>query len=108
MAEATQATANARAQVVAAVQNAAARTGADFDYLLGTDMRESGLEPQAKSGTSSASGLYQFVEQTWLGLVKKYGAEYGLGAAANAISQGRDGRYRADSQSDRQAILALR
>jgi hypothetical protein len=108
LAEATQTATNARAQVVAAVQNAAAKTGADFDYLLGTAMRESGLKPQAKSGTSSASGLYQFVEQTWLGLVKKYGAEYGLGAAANAISQGRDGRYRADSQSDRQAILALR
>jgi hypothetical protein len=107
LAEAT----NAQAQtsgIVATLQSAAATTGSDFRYLLSTAMRESSLKPQAQSGTSSAVGLFQFVEQTWLGLVKTYGAKYGLSSMANAISQSADGRWHADNAADRQAILALR
>ena len=97
-----------RTDVLAALHQASAATGSDFQFLLGTAMRESGLKPQAKSSTSSATGLFQFVEQTWLGLVKQHGAQYGLGSYAGAISKGPDGRYTAASQTDRQAILALR
>jgi hypothetical protein len=95
-----------RAGVVAALQNAAARTGSDFNYLLGTAMRESSLKPGAQSATSSATGLFQFIDQTWLGLIKDHGAAHGLGAQANAIIKGADGRYRANGDKD--AILALR
>jgi len=97
-----------RSDVIAALHQASAETGSNFDYLLGTAMRESSLKPQAKSSTSSATGLFQFVDQTWLGLVKQHGAKYGLGSCANAIQQNSDGRYEADNQADRQAILALR
>lgn len=96
------------ATVVAALQKASAATGSDFNYLLGTAMRESSLKPQAQSSTSSAAGLFQFVEQTWFGLVKQYGAKYGLGSYANAITQSPDGHFRADNPADRQAILNLR
>jgi hypothetical protein len=92
--------------VVAALQNAAAKTGSDFHYLLGTAMRESSLKPGAQSASSSATGLFQFIEQTWLGLVKDHGAAHGLSQAANAISRGADGRYHAGGDKD--AILALR
>ena len=97
-----------KAAVVAALQRASAVTGSDFHYLLGTAMRESSLQPQAKSATSSAAGLFQFLEQTWLGAVKEFGAKYGLGSYAAAIDKGSDGRYRADNSADRRAILALR
>lgn len=107
-AEAQSAAASNRTQVVAALQQAAAATGSDFHYLLSTAMRESGLKPQAQSSTSSASGLFQFVDQTWLGLVKKYGSQEGLGNAANAITQDGAGHYRVADNADRQAILALR
>ncbi len=106
-AEAANATSN-RATVLAAIQNASQTTGADFDYMLGTAMRESSLKPTAKASTSSASGLYQFVDQTWLGMIKNYGAKYGLGSYADAISQGSNGRYRVTNSADRSAILALR
>ena len=99
---------NGSASVVAALQRASAATGSDFHYLLCTAMRESSLKPQAQSSTSSAAGLFQFVEQTWYGLVKAYGAKHGLGSYAGAIGQGADGRYHADNATDRQAILALR
>jgi len=97
-----------RSDVIAALHQASAETGSNFDYLLGTAMRESSLKPQAKSSTSSATGLFQFVDQTWLGLVKQHGAKYGLGSYAGAIQQDSEGRYEADNQADRQAILALR
>jgi hypothetical protein len=95
-----------RANVIAALRNAAARTGSDFNYLLGTAMRESGLKSAAQSATSSATGLFQFIDQTWLGLVKDHGAAHGLARQASAITKGTDGRYHAGS--DREAILALR
>jgi len=94
-------------RVVAALQKAAAKTGSDFHYLLGTAMRESSLKPHAQSSTSSATGLFQFIEQTWLGLVKEHGAEHGLGNLAAAITRQPDGRYRADAEV-KQNILALR
>src|ERR1700761_993033 len=96
-----------RSSVVAALKTAAAATGSDFHYLLGTAMRESSLKPNAQSSTSSATGLFQFVDQTWLGLVKEHGAQHGLANYAAAISKDGDGRYHADTQS-RQSILALR
>ncbi|HEY2035246.1 MAG TPA: hypothetical protein VGH02_16310 [Rhizomicrobium sp.] len=107
LAEATNATAN-RADVLAALKQASAATGTDFNYLLDTATRESGLKCAAKASTSSASGLFQFVGQTWLGLIKQHGAQYGLGSYANQISQGSDGRYHVDNAADRSAILSLR
>jgi hypothetical protein len=97
-----------RSDVIAALHQASAVTGSDFNYLLDTAMRESSLKPQAKSTSSSASGLFQFVGQTWLGLVKQHGAKYGLGAFADAIQQGADGRFHAATPAAQQAILALR
>jgi hypothetical protein len=97
-----------RISIVAALQNAAAATGSDFHYLLGTAMRESSLRPQARSSTSSASGLFQFVEQTWLGLVKEYGGKYGLGSMAGAIRKDGAGHFHTDNAADHRAILALR
>ena len=94
-------------RVVAALKSAAAATGSDFHYLLGTAMRESSLKPSAQSSTSSAAGLFQFIDQTWLGLVKEHGAQHGLANYAAAISKDSDGRYHADSGA-KQSILALR
>ena len=64
--------------------------------------------PMPSAGTSSASGLYQFIEQSWLGVVKKHGAEHGMGWAANAIGQTRIGRLHGRDRRARQAILQLR
>ncbi|HEX4302478.1 MAG TPA: hypothetical protein VHZ78_06780 [Rhizomicrobium sp.] len=107
LAEAATATSN-RSAVLSALQDAAQATGADFHYLLGTAMRESSLKPSAQAGTSSAAGLFQFVEQTWLGVVKNYGAKHGLASFANAITQGSDGKFHTSNSADRSAILALR
>lgn len=91
-----------------AVKRASASTGARFDFLMKMAARESGFDPSAKAKTSSAAGLFQFIEQTWLSTVKKYGSEHGLGDAAAKINQNADGRYSVANASTRQSILNLR
>ena len=108
IAQPASATATGRNDVVAALQIASRKTGLDFDYLLNTAMRESSLNSQAKSKNSSASGLFQFIDQTWLGLVKQFGERYDLGAYAGAIQQSSDGKYTVASSDTKAAILALR
>ena len=94
-------------RVQSAIALASSKTGVDFDYLLGQARVESGLDANARAGTSSASGLYQFVEQSWLAVVKKHGAEHGLGWAADSIGQTASGRYYVAGGA-RQAVLGLR
>jgi hypothetical protein len=90
--------------VAAGVREAAARTGVDFGYLLAQAKVESGLNPAAKAATSSARGLYQFTNATWLETVRKHGAAHGLGWAADAIASGAAGA----GSAMRQTILGLR
>tara|TARA_R110000772_G_scaffold18400_33_gene51853 strand:+ start:7209 stop:8060 length:852 start_codon:yes stop_codon:yes gene_type:complete len=90
------------------IAQSAQRTGVDFQYLMAQAQLESGMRPDAKASTSSATGLYQFVEQTWLGLVDEKGDEYGLGWAQDAITRNRDGKYVIADQAQKSSILALR
>src|SRR3954463_15728862 len=94
----SQALALPESHIVSALRNAAAVTGSDFHYLLGTAMRESSLKPDARSHSSSAAGLFQFIDQTWLGLVKEHGAAHGLSDYAAAIARDANGRYRATDE----------
>lgn len=94
--------------VMGALQRAADSTGVDFNYLVKTAKRESALNPHARAPTSSAAGLFQFIEQTWLGVVKNHGARHGYGAYADQISRGRDGRYHVNNPAARKEVLGLR
>lgn len=91
-----------------ALRAASARSGTSFDYLLKTAMRESGLNATATTRTSSATGLFQFIEQTWLELVKDEGPRLGLGEQAAQIQKRSDGTYHVADQAARREILALR
>ncbi|WP_052763859.1 lytic transglycosylase domain-containing protein [Microvirga massiliensis] len=94
--------------VVEAIRTGAARSGVGFDYLLATAQRESALRPGAKAQGSSAAGLFQFIEQTWLGLIKSDGARMGLRDHASRISTRSDGMHVVEDVRARQDILALR
>lgn len=76
-------------------------------YLAAVARVESGNNPNARAKTSSAVGLYQFLNGTWLGLLKQHGASHGLGWAADAIEVGRHGASVRDPGM-RARILALR
>jgi len=91
----------------ATLRQASQATGVSFDYLAKTAERESGFNPAAKAQTSSATGMFQFLEQTWLGMVKQEGPKFGLSDEASAISTS-GGRYSVGDAAMRQRILELR
>ncbi|WP_186421050.1 lytic transglycosylase domain-containing protein [Bosea sp. CS1GBMeth4] len=94
--------------VVSAIKEGADRTGVGFDYLLKTAQRESALEPDAKARTSSATGLFQFIEQTWLSIMRQEGPKQGLASYAGAISEDGGGRLTVADPALREKILQLR
>lgn len=97
-----------RGIVEAAIQRASQATGVDFSFLMKTAGRESGMNPGAKSGASSAAGLFQFVEQTWLSTLKQHGAKHGYARYAELISKGEDGRYHVAGEEAKRAVMDLR
>ncbi|WEK05674.1 MAG: transglycosylase SLT domain-containing protein [Candidatus Devosia phytovorans] len=84
------------------------RNGVDFDYLLQTAMRESSLNPQAKASTSSATGLFQFIESTWLQVLKEEGPRLGYGDIAAQISRTSGGDYTVSDPQVKAQILEMR
>lgn len=93
--------------VETAIRRASNAVGVDYDFLMKTARRESALNPSAKARTSSAAGLFQFIEQTWLSTVKQHGPQHGYGQYADLIQRGSDGRWRVDG-SARNVVLDLR
>jgi Transglycosylase SLT domain len=94
--------------VTGAIQKAANATGTGFSYLLATAQIESGLNPEIKAKTSTATGLFQFIEQTWLMTMKQSGAELDYGRYAEAIEKTASGRYVVRDPALRSEILNLR
>lgn len=97
----------ASGDIIKAVQDAARKTGVDFSFLMQKASAESSFNPTAKAKTSSATGLYQFIDSTWLNMVKKHGETFGLGEYADKIEM-KNGKAVCASADDRQDILALR
>jgi hypothetical protein len=95
-------------KVAGALRTAAQVSGVPFDYLVRTAMRESSLNPSLKASTSTATGLFQMLEQTWLGLLDEEGAKFGYGQYADAIERVGPGRYRVADPALRAEIMALR
>jgi hypothetical protein len=102
-----QVTSDAGSRVSGAIEKAAQATGTSFDYLLKTALRESNFEPNAKATTSSATGLFQFIDQTWLATLKQAGPGLGYGEYAAAIVQS-SGHYSVPDPAMRRAIMNLR
>jgi hypothetical protein len=92
----------------AVIQRASEATGVDFGFLMRTASRESGFNPSARAPTSSAAGLFQFVEQTWLGALKRHGAKHGYGGYADLIQGSGEGKLSVSGADARKAVMALR
>jgi soluble lytic murein transglycosylase-like protein len=58
------------------IQKAAKTVGVDVSLMYAIAKQESGFNPAAAAKTSSAKGLYQFIKETWQGMVKTYGSKY--------------------------------
>jgi hypothetical protein len=87
---------NAPAEIATIINEAAALTGVPASYLVGTASRESNFNPNAQAETSSATGLFQHIDSTWLQIVKGNGGD-------NARLMGIDLAGKSDSE-----LLAMR
>ncbi len=94
----------AGAKITNAIQSASSKTGVGFSYLLQQANVESSFNATAKAKGSSATGLYQFIDSTWISMVKENGAKYGLEKYADQISD----TGRVASKAAKRQILALR
>jgi transglycosylase-like protein with SLT domain len=98
----------ARTRVAAAIKQAASTSGMSFRYLLTTAKMESDFNPTAGASTSSAHGLFQFIDQTWLATFKDAGAQLGYGGYADMITKSSDGTYSVSDPTARKTIMKLR
>ncbi len=99
---------NTGERITAAIRSASQQTGISFDYLMRTAYRESALNPKAAASTSSAVGLFQFIDSTWLQTVKEDGPAFGLQAQAAQIERTANGHYYVSDPRARAEILKLR
>ncbi|MGQ9371903.1 lytic transglycosylase domain-containing protein [Azospirillum sp. A39] len=105
--EAAPAEQTAAARLSLASRQVAGLSGHSYAAILAQASQESGMNPAARSRTSSASGPFQFLERTWLDLVRRHGAAYGLGDLAQRI-ESRGGLPVVKDAAVRKRILDLR
>ncbi len=96
------------AGVEQAIWQASQETGVDFAYLMEKAAVESSFRPDLKASTSSATGLYQFIDSTWLSALKAHGADHGLGQFADAIQRKPGGGLTVADPAVRKQILDMR
>lgn len=68
----------AGARISGSIEQASAKTGVDFAYLMQQAGAESSFQTDVKAKTSSATGLFQFIDSTWISMVDRYGEQYGI------------------------------
>jgi len=90
------------------IRQASAATSVDFGFLVSAASQESGLHADAKASHGTASGLFQFIDSTWLQMVQRFGAKYGIGELAQQVSFDGSGKTHVADPSVRQQILDLR
>jgi hypothetical protein len=96
-----------RRHLVELIVRASRVVGADPTLLMAIADKESSFSTAVKAQTSSATGLYQFIDQTWLGVVNEFGSKHGLQQEAKQIVRAARGFTIADP-TERARILDLR
>lgn len=93
--------------VLTAARLAGERTGVDPAFLLAVAWRESSMRPDASSRRSSADGLFQFTNDSWLRAMHEFGGRHGMAGLAAAIEPRGDG-FVVRGRGNLRRILALR
>jgi hypothetical protein len=94
--------------LASALNTAGDKSNVDFGYLVNTAQRESSLNPAAKAPSSSATGLFQFLDSTWLQVMKEEGPRLGYQKYSDAITQDKNGDYVIKDKAIRAQVLKLR
>jgi hypothetical protein len=96
-----------RRRLVETIVRAARQTGADPALLMAIADKESSFATGIKARTSSATGLFQFIDTTWFRVVREFGAKHGMAKEAAEIEGPNDKPTVADPR-ERAHILSLR
>lgn len=97
-----------RRGIVETVVKAAHRTGMDPSLLMAIADKESSFAPAVRAKTSSAEGLFQFIERTWLRVLRDHGADHGLSTEAALVRADEDGDLDVADAQERTRVLAMR
>ncbi|HVB88721.1 MAG TPA: transglycosylase SLT domain-containing protein [Beijerinckiaceae bacterium] len=93
--------------IVETIMRAARVTHSDPVLLMAIADKESSFSTAVAARTSSAVGLFQFVDSTWLKVVREFGARFGLAKEASLIVGPHD-RPTVVDPAERARILDLR
>lgn len=99
------------ADTTRALYRAHLKTGVDFKLLVLKAIMESDYGHFKVAANSSARGIFQYIESTWLVLMHRYGEQIGYGHYANAISYNektKTAELKGSAKHLRGEILALR
>ena len=97
-----------RRHLVQTIVRAAQAVQTDPVLLMAVADKESSFVTAVQAKTSSATGLYQFIERTWLGVVRDFGAKYGLEKEAALITSDANDRPVITDPAERARVLELR
>lgn len=97
-----------RRHLVQTIVKAAQAVETDPVLLMAVADKESSFITAVQAKTSSATGLYQFIERTWLGVVRDFGARHGLAAEAALVSEDASGKPVIADPAERARVLDLR
>ncbi len=88
-------------------RSAARIANVSFADVMAKAAQESNFNVDSRTSGSSAAGPFQFIEQTWLDMIKRHGSAYGLGKEAAQIKM-HHGVASVSDPSVRQHLLDLR
>ncbi|MCE4222222.1 transglycosylase SLT domain-containing protein [Methylobacterium sp. C25] len=97
-----------RRHIVQTIVKAAQAVETDPVLLMAIADKESSFITAVQAKTSSATGLYQFIERTWLGVIRDFGAKYGLAQEAALVTNDANDKPVIVNQADRNRVLELR
>lgn len=97
-----------RRHLVQTIVKAAQAVQTDPVLLMAVADKESSFITAVQAKTSSATGLYQFIERTWLGVIRDFGAKYGLAKEAALVTNDSNDKPVITDPAERARILELR
>ncbi|NEU10980.1 transglycosylase SLT domain-containing protein [Methylobacterium sp. BTF04] len=97
-----------RRHLVQKIVRAAQAVQTDPVLLMAVADKESSFITEVQAKTSSATGLFQFIERTWLGVLRDFGPKYGMAQDAALVVTGDNGRPMVADPAERARILELR
>jgi hypothetical protein len=97
-----------RRHLVQTIVRAAHDVQIDPSLLMAIADKESSFSTAVQARTSSATGLFQFIERTWLRVLRDFGAQHDLAREAALITVDDDGNLAVTDAAERARILEMR